>query len=200
MIVRLAQTAAGTGEPNAHQVQWFIDQFGERLRIWAKVGLAKSRDLLAVSRKLAAEGVTHVVIDSLMKLDISSQDFEAQRNFANLVAATAQQTGCHIHLVAHPKKPKDANDDPDLNDVAGAKELGGIADNVIFVRRREIVGCSKTTGMRIHICKQRHGNGYVGNIDGFFHRDMRQFSLEQFPAGPRRYLPADAYINIGDYA
>lgn len=197
LLVRLAATAAGTDRPSAHQVQWFIDAFAGRLSIWARVGLAKHRDLLAVIRKLALGGVTHAIVDSLMKLDIPTQDWEGQRNFANLVAATAQQTQTHIHLVAHPKKPQAKTDeDADTNDVGGARELAGIADNVLFVKRSTKEGESplaETTGMRITVAKQRHGFGSLGNITGWFHRRQRQFSLEQFPRGPIRYLPADAY-------
>lgn len=195
LLVRLAATAAGTDKPNAHQVQWFIDEFAGRLSIWSKVGLAKHRDLLAVIRKLAAGGVTHAIVDSLMKLDIPTQDWEGQRNFANLVASTAQQTQTHIHLVAHPKKPPTKGEEPDTNDVGGARELAGIADNVLFVRRAKNEGESPmadTTGMRITVAKQRHGFGSLGDITGWFHRRARQFNLEQF-GKPIRYLPADAY-------
>lgn len=196
LLVRLAATAAGTDRPNAHQVQWFIDAFAGRLSIWSKVGLAKHRDLLAVIRKLATGGVTHAVIDSVMKLDIPTQDWEGQRTFANLVAATAQQTQTHIHVVAHPKKPPAKDEEPDTNDVGGARELAGIADNVVFVRRSRKEGenpLAPSTGMKITVVKQRHGFGSLGDITGWFHRHQRQFSLEQFPPGPVRYLPADAY-------
>lgn len=193
LLVRLACTAAGTEKPTAHQVQWFIDAYGERLRIWAKVGMAKHRNILAVIRKLATQGTKHAIIDSLMKLDISSQDFEGQRVFANLLSATAAQTRMHVHLVAHPKKPPQPDQDPDINDVGGAKEIGGIADNVVFVRRKEgETPLSNATGMKITIRKQRHGHGGLGDITGWFHRDKRQFHVEQFEP-PTRYLPEDAY-------
>jgi twinkle protein len=195
LLVRLAATAAGTERLTANQLQWFIDVYGEKLRIWAKVGLAKHRNLLAVMRKLATTGTTHAIVDSLMKLDISSQDFEGQRVFANLLAATAQQTRMHVHLVAHPKKPAQADQDPDINDVGGAKEVGGIADNVVFVRRsrKETENpLAEQTGMCITIRKQRHGNGSLGDITGWFHRNHRQFHVEQF-VGPTRYLPEAAY-------
>lgn len=195
LLVRLACTAAGTETPTPHQVQWFIDAYGEKLRIWAKVGIARHRNILAVMRKLAATGTSHAIVDSLMKLDISSQDFEGQRVFANLLAATAAQTRMHVHLVAHPKKPPQMDQDPDINDVGGAKEIGGIADNVVFVRRSKKEGdnpLAPQTGMCITIRKQRHGNGSLGDIVGWFHRDKRQFNMEQF-APPIRYLPEDAY-------
>ena len=41
----------------------------------------------------------------------------------------------HIYLVAHPRKLISSGQAPDLNDVAGAREIGGLADNVLFVRR-----------------------------------------------------------------
>lgn len=197
LLVRLAMTAAGTEKPNAHQVQWFIDAYGDRLRIWSKVGLAKHRSLLAVIRKLATSGMKHAIIDSVMKLDIPTQDWEGQRNFANLVAATAQLTNTHIHIVAHPKKPPAKDEDPDTNDVGGARELAGIADNVLFVRRNKREGenpLAPETGMRITIAKQRHGFGSLGDITGWFNRPYRQFAIEQF-SKPIRYLPADAYVS-----
>jgi twinkle protein len=197
-IARLIETAAGTCEPNDHQAQWFIDAFGDKLQVWSRVGLVNHRKLLAVVRKLAQAGTAHVFIDSLMKLDISSQDFEAQRNFANLLAATAQETQCHIHLVAHPKKPQSPDQEPDLNDIGGAKEIGGIADNILYVRRRKVDSHdSKSSGVKISVLKKRFGKGQLGDVIGWFHQDLCQFQNDQFPNGPTRYLPTDAYTNIG---
>lgn len=194
-IARMMEVASGTCQPTDHQAQWFIDAFGDKLRVWSRIGLTAHRNLLAVIRKLAEGGTAHVFIDSLMKLDVSSQDFEGQRNFANLLDATAKQTGCHIHLVAHPKKPQHADQDPDLNDIGGAKEIGGIADNVLFVRRRRVdLPTSKASGVAITVLKKRYGHGQPGTISGWFHQDMCQFSVDQFPNKPAHYLPAHAYI------
>lgn len=196
VLVNLAAVAAGCEMPNAHQVQWLIDAFGERFRLWGKIGLAQHRELLQVIRGLAVFGVKHAVIDSLMCLDIANDDFEAQRNFANLVAATAREMRIHIHLVAHPRKLISADQELDINDVAGARELGGIADNVIFVRRakNESPTADGTTPMIIAVRKQRHGSGATGNISGWYHRHLRQFHIDQFPPHPTHYLPADAYL------
>lgn len=199
-IARLIETAAGTTQPNDHQAQWFIDQYADRLRVWAKIGLTEHRKLLAVLRKLAGEGVKHAVIDSLMKLDVSSQDFEAQRNFVNLLDATAKQTGCHIHLVAHPKKPQSSDQEPDMNDVAGAKEISGIADNVFFVRKRKCDMPSATSsGVAILVLKRRYGRGQPSPVNGWFHQDLCQFHVDQFPRGATRYLPADAFTPAVPY-
>jgi twinkle protein len=195
VLVNLAAVAAGASLPNAHQMQWFIDEFGKRFKLWSRIGIAEHRKLLAVIRKVADQGVKHAIIDSLMCLDVANDDFEGQRKFANLVATTARAANIHIHLVAHPRKLISADQEPDINDVAGAREIGGIADNVIFVRRskNESEVSRDLTPMVVSIKKQRHGSGELTDIAGWFHRGMRQFHVEQFPNGPTRYLPADAY-------
>lgn len=195
VLVNLAAVAAGAPLPNAHQMQWFIDEYGKRFRLWARVGIAEHRKLLAVIRKVAEKGMRHAIIDSLMCLDVANDDFEGQRKFANLVATTARAANIHIHLVAHPRKLISADQEPDINDVAGARELGGIADNVLFIRRLKGEGAvSRTeTPMIVAVKKQRHGSGEIADISGWYHRSLRQFSLEQFPQGAIRYLPEDAY-------
>lgn len=196
VLVRIAATAAGADLPNVHQMQWFIDAYSSRFRLWGMIGLAQHRKLLAVARKLADEfSVRHVVIDSLMCMDIANDDFEAQRKFANLVAATARAANIHIHLVAHPRKLISSDQEPDINDVAGARELGGVADNIVFVRRSNEKDdpASSVTPMKILIKKQRHGNGILGDMAGWYHRNYRQFHVDQFPTQPTHYLPEDAY-------
>lgn len=196
LIVELGAVAAGRELPNSHQMQWFLDSYSERFRLWGVIGTASHRKLLACIRKVATEGVRHAVIDSLMCLDIANDDFEAQRKFANLVAATAKAANIHIHLVAHPRKLISSDQDPDINDVAGAREIGGIADNVIFVRRASTENedpLAPATPMCITICKQRYWRGARGNITGWFHRGWKQFNTEQFPEQAVQYLPQDAY-------
>lgn len=197
VLVNLAAVAAGREKPTPHQMQWFIDAYGERFRLWGVIGIAQHRRLLAVIRKLAEQGVRHAIIDSLMCLDIPNDDFEAQRKFANLLAATARVANVHIHLVAHPRKLVSSDQEPDINDVAGAREIGGIADNVLFIRRANEATdpLASATPMRVSIRKQRHGMGALGDISGWFHRGWRQFHIEQFPGEAVRYLPEDAYVS-----
>lgn len=198
LLVRLAAIASGAEMPSAHQMQWFIDAYAETLRVWGVIGIAEHRKLLAAIRKLAEAGIRHAVLDSLMCMDIDNGDFEAQRQFANLLAATARTSKVHIHLVAHPRKLVKSDAEPDINDVAGAREIGGIADNVLFVRRSADEGKTPymvTTPMCISIRKQRHGQGSLGDVTGYFHRKFRQFHTEQGQERPTRYLPSDAYLD-----
>lgn len=202
VLVRLCATAAGTPEPSGHQMQWFIDAYAKRFRLWGIIGITQHLKLLAVIRDLADKGIRHMVIDSLMCLDVANDDTEAQRRFANLLATTARASKVHIHLVAHPRKLVSSDQELDLNDVAGAREIGGIADNVIFIRRtKDKDGYSQNaeaTEMCISVRKQRHFTGALGNCSGWYQRRLKQFSREQFVDGPTRYLPDDAYRSISE--
>lgn len=195
LLVRLAGVAAGRDVPTDDDLDWFVFAHGERLKIWGVIGLANHQQILATIRVLAKRGIRHAIIDSLMCLDVDSGDWEAQRQFATALTATARTSGVHVHLVAHPRKLVSADQAPDINDVAGSADLGRLADNVIFVRRAEVTSLTQgdATPMRFSIRKQRHGTGSCGDVTGWFHRSMRQFHADQFAREPVHYLPDAAY-------
>lgn len=192
------QTAAGCWEPNEHQMQWFVDAYWEtgKYRLLNTTDFAQYAKLLAIIRVLAGEGIQHAIIDPLMCLDVSSKDIDQQQQFAKAMRQTCRLCGVHLHLVAHPRKPSDANQMLDIWDVAGAKEVVAIADNVIFVSRKKDDndgGLNSLSDMRIRIRKQRNFHGGNTTIDGYFHRDWRQFVLDQYQEQPHRYLPDNAF-------
>jgi len=198
VLTSLGDTAAGRCEPSSHEMQWFLDAYHAQLYLWGKYGIAPHKALLGVIRMLAkTKALDHAIIDSLMCLDVSNDDYEGQRKFANQLAAVARSTGVHIHLVAHPRKQVSSEQPLDLNDVAGAREIGGIADNVLFLRRAKsddpYAAGGDVTPMVVSIRKQRHFSGAIEDITGRFHRQWKQFSLNQYAQGPERYLPAEAY-------
>lgn len=197
--IELAATACGCEEPNAHQVQWLLDEYQSRLRIWSTIGIARRSEMIGAIQYLAGKGIRHYVIDSLMRLDVATDNTEAQREFANTLSTVARINGIHIHLVAHPRKPSKDADTSDQNEVGGARELIGIADNILFIRRRkDLVQYmdAEVTPMAITISKQRKNRGKLGSIDGWFHRKFRQFSHDQFREQPARYLPNDAFVEL----
>jgi twinkle protein len=194
------RVAAGTHDPTEHQLQWFIDAFSDRFRIWKDDAVLPSyAGLLAAIRVLGRQGVRHAIIDNLMCLDVGAVDWEGQRNFAVQVARTAKLSGVHIHVVAHPKKITQANQEPHVHDVAGSKDLSGVCANVIFVRRDEeanTLGDCPVTTMRIAIRKQRHYTGGQGNMDGWFNRRTLQYMPSQWDTQITQYLPDDAYVGV----
>ena len=200
VFARLASTALGTEEPDENGLQWCVDSWCNKLRLWHGTDQAEHAKLFAAIRVLGRQGVRHAVIDSMMCLDVHNSDWEAQRHFANALRQTARGSGVHIHLVAHPRKLVSSGQDPDLNDVAGAREIGGTADNVLFVRRAKDASMqpkANVTPMAVAVLKQRHFRGALGTIEGWFNRDLKQFKQDQHDLLPTQYLPFDAYAATG---
>jgi len=200
VFLRHACVALGTANPSEDGLQWCIDVWSEKLKLWnyrPASGDARHQKILAAIRVLAREhGVQHAIIDSLMCMDVPSTDWEAQRLFTQSLAATAELSGCHLHLVAHPRKPVQGNAEADIGDVAGSADLGRKADNVLFVKRASNEASVTTAGrtpMLVSVRKQRYGTGDVRDLAGWFNRDIRQFTLEQFQERPTQYLPMAAY-------
>lgn len=196
VFYRLACVALGTSEPTEDGLQWCVDSWHEKLRLWSyRRGIAENARILAVIRVLAKQGVRHAIVDSLARLDVDSRDWEAQRQFGNALEATAATSGTHIHLVAHPRKLVSADQEPDINDVAGSADIGRLADNVLFVRRGDAdsIRSEEFTGMKIYVRKQRYHTGACPVITGFFNRRLKQFKLHMHDVDVTRYLHDAAY-------
>ncbi|MBS0599505.1 MAG: AAA family ATPase [Proteobacteria bacterium] len=194
-VINLAATAAGVLMPTENHLNWFLDQYHDKLKLWGIIGQARHKQLLATIRDLADEGVTHAFIDSLMCLDIEEGDNEAHRQFANLITATVKAKKIHVHLVAHPRKPKDSSQEPSQNDVAGSANLSRLCDNILFVRRGpDEMGLPGVTPMMIDILKQRE-RGILGQIQGYYYREFRQFQFTPHMHAPTQYLPPAAYVD-----
>ena len=200
VFLRHACVALGTSNPSEEGLQWCADCWSDKLKIWNyRPGSddANPLKIFAAIRVLARDyGVRHAIIDSLMCLDVPATDWEAQRSFTKALAATAEMSGSHIIIVAHPRKPAQGSVESDIGDVAGSADLGRKADNVVFVKRAVNESSLITDGrtpMMVSIRKQRYGEGTIGDVSGWFNRHLRQFTLTQFQNEPTHYLPAAAY-------
>jgi twinkle protein len=189
-LIRTAGVANGLGLPSLQQLQQFIEYYGSTLRVWGIIGLCSHREIFGTIVDLAEKGTKHFILDSMMCMDVASDDFEAQRKFAVSISSIARKHKVHIHLVAHPRKVISSEQEPDLNDVAGSADLGRLADNVLFVRRGAACGSDENlTAMQILIKKQRYEPGTIGNITGWFNRKLRQYKTNQWEDYSTRYLP-----------
>jgi archaellum biogenesis ATPase FlaH len=197
-IVELASTAAGTEIVTEAQLTTFLAVYGAQIKIWGVIGVADHRKILATVRELAKDGLDYAIIDSLMVLDIEEDDIDEQRKFAALLTASSITTGVHIVLVAHPKKPMDAEAAPTVHNVSGSAKLVNLAFNVLFIRRGPPTsqGDKNVTQMLLYVLKQRT-RGLVGEITGCFHRLRNQFSLDAMSSQPTFYLPAESYPASG---
>jgi KaiC/GvpD/RAD55 family RecA-like ATPase len=207
VLVRHAEVACGTPDLQAVGLEWCAEVWQNKLHLWNYRPIeadAEHQKILAAIRVLAREkGVRHAIIDSLMCLDVASNDYEAQRLFAGALARTCHASGVHVHLVAHPRKPQQGGQKLELSEVAGSADLGRKADNVLFVKRafeaETAVTFGPCTPMEIQVAKQRHNPSFIGSIDGWYHRKFRQFVLSQHQNIPTSYLPSAAEREIGGF-
>ncbi|QND94356.1 hypothetical protein SY91_01755 [Burkholderia cenocepacia] len=110
----------------------------DRLWIYNHIGTVQRDRMLAVSRYCRNElGVSHMVIDSLMKCGIAPDDYAGQKNFVDQLCSLARDTGLHIHLVHHIRKGERETDIPDKFDLKGAGEITDLVDNLLIVHRNK---------------------------------------------------------------
>ena len=111
--------------------------------IYDKVGSVAHAELLDAFGYAAKKyGIKHFVIDSLMKLTVDEEDNTSQKEFMNCLCNFAVEYDCHVHLVAHSKKPSDRRPEikywPGKHDVRGSVHVTDLAHNVVCVwRNRE---------------------------------------------------------------
>lgn len=128
------------GKPiSSQEVHDAIDWFGDKLWIYDVIGIMKRPKLSELMLySVMRHGVQHIVIDSLMKCDLNSEDYEAQRIFINDLHGFAMEHDVHVHLVGHPRKGKDDEEEPGIMDVHGGQSVIAQPDNIICVwRNRE---------------------------------------------------------------
>lgn len=198
-LIELAATAAGVEMPTEKQLQCFLDTYGAQLKLWGMTGVADHRKILATVRSLKDAGLDYAILDSLMMLDISDDDIDAQKKFAALLTATVIAKKVHILLVAHPRKPMAADQEPSIHDIAGSSKFANLAYNAIFIRRGPALPNIAITPMQLHLLKRRTRvpGGFMGMIEGFYYSEQTQFHMDAQQQMPTFYLPASYYAAEG---
>ncbi len=147
-------------------------------KVYDAIGSVDIDDLMAVCYYAAEEfGITMVAIDNLTVMKLPSADVnQAQGELMTSLVQTARQTGVHIHVVCHTRKPQQHEQVSRYN-IRGASQLSDLADNILMVERneskekkladinldeedRQLVRLQSDT--RLHCLKQRHGSAWVG--------------------------------------
>lgn len=135
-MYRMTRQAAGGPEPSMR----FIKAFGEwtdgKLWLFDHFGRISPERMLAVVRYCAERvGITHIFIDSMMKVIRGEDDYNGQKDFANDLHAAAQQYNPHIHLIHHTKKPADESHRPTRFDAKGSGAISDQIDNAFNIWR-----------------------------------------------------------------
>lgn len=184
---RMSVQASTTRRPAIDFIDKFMKWTDGKLWIYDQTGVTNPKQVLAVARYCSQElGITHIVIDSLMKCGIKTDDYTAQSRFVAELCAHAMDTGMHVHLVAHLKKSESASNQMDRYGVKGAGEIIDQADNIYILWRNtkkeeeadQVNQDKKVMSLpdAILTCdKNRHGN-WDGKIKLWYDPDSMQFT------------------------
>jgi twinkle protein len=180
----MARAACGADQPSPKSVDQWIKFSTGNLWFYDQQGEVKAERILAVMRYCAEElGVTQFVIDSLMMLAVSRDDYEAQSLFVGRLKTLAKDTGCTAHLVAHMRKRdgKTGDEQPGtMHDIAGGHEIGSKADYIFNVWRNK-KGSPDSPQAALGVDKQRGRTNWIGRMGLDFDPGSRQFIEGKFP-------------------
>lgn len=176
---------AGERECMLDLMEQFRDWTNGKLWLYDQQGTVHWRQVCAVARYCAKElGITQFVVDNLMKCVAGEDDYNGQKSFVDELCAIARDHNIHIHLVHHIKKPATDDHKPTKYDFKGTGAITDQPDNVICVWRnktkernrqaKKMVSETEPDSLLI-IDKQRHGEGWEGNIGLWYHAQSQQF-------------------------
>lgn len=182
-------TATCTRHPTIAQREWCLDTWDGRLFVFDSTELIEPTLLMGIIRfAIERHGITHVVIDSLMRLDLRTDDFDGQREMGNMLGRLARMSKAHIHLVAHPRKTANSRTDMDMYDIRGAQDIIAQADLVLTLERQH----GKEFDSLLTLWKQRGDVNWIGKFQLHYDKDSRQLVMHKHDR-PARYLPEQAF-------
>ena len=134
-LARMTRQAYAVSMPSPHQRAQFLAWTNNRLWIFDHLGRFSPSKALAVLRYFAevCEG-THVFIDSMMMVCESEESLDEQKQFVTDLVRVAQETGLHVHLVAHCRKPASGDERPPTKyDIRGSSAISDQVHNVLVI-------------------------------------------------------------------
>lgn len=199
-MAKMTQQAAGVALPAPRYIRGFHSWTDEKLWVYNHVGKLASSRALAVATYVRKElQIDHLVIDSLMKCGLGTDDYTAQKDFVDGLCSVARDTGLHIHLVCHMRKGENESKPSEKFDVKGASEIVDLADNLMIVwknlpklnelstleavrqspteeaaRQQRIEELRKKPDSFVRLAKQRH-HSWEGSWAFWFDRNSQQY-------------------------
>lgn len=195
---RMCLQAAGSstgGSPTEEFIRDFSAFADKNILIYDQLDSVKTEKILGFVHYAAKHlGCNHIVIDSLAKAGISVEDRQGETDFINRLAWAAKHLDCHIHLVAHIRKPQSGMEHKPASkyEVKGSSTLVDLVDNVIVVhmdkKRDQLKHFPELTedqqdyfdnhhDMILRIEKQRHG-AFEGGFAFYNHPSLQMTAIE----------------------
>lgn len=135
-LARMARQASANATPTREDIDRFATWTSDRLWLLDHMGRIAPAQMVAICRyfRETLRG-QHVVIDSMMMVCASEEHMDEQKQFITDLCRVAQETGLHVHVVTHCRKPSTGNEDkpPTKYDVRGTSAITDQIGNVVIV-------------------------------------------------------------------
>ncbi len=192
-LERYARQFSMGPEPTPEIVGEMLDWMAGHLWFYDQQGTVRPETVYKVCRYSADRlKAQHVILDSLMKIVRGEEDYDAQKNVVDELTAIARDTGLHIHLVHHVRKPSDHASMPSKFDAKGSGAITDQVDNVLIVWRNKPkedlqalhdAGEHLTDPQRetlkkpdaILACEKQRNGDWEGRIGLWYHRGAQQY-------------------------
>lgn len=136
-LARLVRQSTGRNNPDKKRITDTLEWLSDKIWLFALVGTGKTDRLIDVFEyAFKRHGVRHFLIDSLMKLGLNEDDYNGQKAIMERLCDWANETGAHIHLIAHPRK-EDESMPASKMAIKGTGALTDLAFNVFSVWRNK---------------------------------------------------------------
>lgn len=165
-------------------VDRFLEFSDEKLWLYDQQGTTNAQRIIAMARYVAMElGVTHVVIDSLMKCVPAEDAYNEQKYFVDELCALARDHNIHIHLVHHIRKLSNEENMPSKTDIKGTGAIADQVDNVFLVYRNKKKEHEIQSGKEVDpntpdlllMCEKQRNGEFEGWFPMWFDRESQQF-------------------------
>lgn len=135
----LVPMLSAMAEPSSDYRREICDWLDSHLWLFDLVGTAKGDQLLEVFKYAHARyGISHFVLDSLLKVGLGEDDYNGQKFFVEKLCDFKNQTKACVHLVAHSRKKDDGESKaPTKHDTRGSSSIVDLADNMFVVYRNK---------------------------------------------------------------
>lgn len=205
-LKRLCKQVVGTDRPSEPAIRAALKWLDQGLLLYELTGKQKLDALLEVFDYARAKyGCDQFVIDSLMRLGIASDDYNAQEAVVFQIIDWTIQHNVHVHLVAHSRKGERGGGPQETEDIKGAMEIGANAFNILSIWRNkkqeeqvqkaqsdeERAALMEKPGVILNVAKQRNGD-FEGKVGLWFEQETyRYYGSHDRSGWGRQYLPND---------
>lgn len=135
-MARMTRQAAGVANPSNPMVDRFHDWTDTKLWLFDHIGTISVDHAFALCRFFREQfDGTHVFLDSMMMICTSEERLDEQKKFSTGCVRLAQETGMHIHVITHCRKPAAGGEDkvPTRYEIRGSSAISDQAHNVMAV-------------------------------------------------------------------